>query len=270
MSAKSRVVAMAGGVILLVFLTAVTIVNGAGFSDKTLFDWLGVLVFPIVIAAGGFWLEQVQRRRDEQIQSLREEEEKQGALVQAYLEQMAELMVTYDLRASGSDTDMGVMARAATLNVLSQVNSFRKGVVIRFLYESRLINGNDPIIVLAGADLSQVFLQATFLRDAALSRTTLNDAELREADLSGADLAGAYMSGANLTAANLRDANLIYANLRDANLMYAYLGNADLTGADLRGANLRDANLRDANLRDANLQGRQPTGSGPRGSDAPH
>ena len=239
----ARVVAMAGGVILLILMIAVTLVNGAGFSGKTLFDWLGVLIFPIVISAGGFWLEQVQRRRDHQIQARREEEAKQEALVQTYLEQMRDLLVSQELASSPSGSEIRRWARAATLNVLEQVSSFRKGDVVRFLYASGLINAHDPIIDLAQADLSQTFLQATLLRDAALSGTTLDHAVLRQSDLSGGNLSNADLRGANLAEANLTNADLKTASLVDANLSNAALVGADFSTAGLRGANLQGANL---------------------------
>lgn len=66
-----------------------------------------------------------------------------------------------------------------------------KGSVVRFLFESGLINKDRVVLDLSGADLSG-------------------------ADLSGADLSMAILSGADLRRAILTEANLEHATLEDA------------------------------------------------------
>ncbi|MEM8720452.1 MAG: hypothetical protein AAGE84_14305 [Cyanobacteria bacterium P01_G01_bin.39] len=48
------------------------------------------------------------------------------------------------------------IARARTLAVLRALNGDRKGELIQFLYATQLIAGDEPIIDLSQADLSQV------------------------------------------------------------------------------------------------------------------
>ncbi len=94
---------------------------------------------------------------------------------------------------------------------IPRLDAERKGSVLQFLYESRLIGKGEPNIDLTGADLSG-------------------------ADLSGADLSGAKLNGVNLTEANLSQTRLSGADLSRANL----------SGAKLNGANLSEADLTDA------------------------
>ena len=108
------------------------------------------------------------------------------------------------------------VARVWTLTLLRRVNGERKGIVLRFLYESNLIQGSDPIVSLVEADLI--------------------GADLRGANLRGANLAEACLEGAGIEGSNLSG-----ADLRGAILAEACLEWTDLSGADLSGAALREA-----------------------------
>ena len=44
------------GTTVYIGITAVVLANGWGFSDKELFDWLDILIFPAVLALSVFWL----------------------------------------------------------------------------------------------------------------------------------------------------------------------------------------------------------------------
>jgi len=254
-----------------------------GFGDKTLWDWLQLLIVPIVLAVASFWFTLQQDTR----QQATEEQRAQDAALQAYLDKTGELMLKQDapLRESEEGDEVNTLARSRTLTVLSTLDGERKARVVLFLYESRLIIKDRPVLELRGADLSDAaFLGLANLSDASLQGVNLSNANLSGANLSGADLSGADLSGADLSNANLSNANLSGVNLGDAELSYAnlsganlsegehppgryvqgaYLGDANLEGADLSGADLRhayviegdSADLYDADLRGADLRG---------------
>jgi hypothetical protein len=151
------------------------------------------------------------------------------------------------------------VVRSRTLTVLNRLDGSRKGSVVQFLFEARLIRRDPPIIDLLGAnlagaclveaDLSGVYLRSVDLRGAVLTSseryyTNLIGATLSEADMSDADLRGVDLSSAHLGYAVLRS-----ADLRGTRLDNAYLSHANLTGADLSGANLSSVDLSWANLR---------------------
>jgi uncharacterized protein YjbI with pentapeptide repeats len=140
-----------------------------------------------------------------------EEQRAQDAALQAYLDQMSQLMLGGNLRDSEEDSEVRTLARARTRTVLARLDGQRKGRVVQFLYEASLIVREQPVV-------------------------SLSDVRLRGADLSHLDLSGADQSGADLS-----DADLSGAFLRDANLRETYLVETDLSDTDLSGANLRDA-----------------------------
>src|SRR5260221_990524 len=221
-----------------------------GFLKKNLWDWLQLLIIPVVLAIAGFWLSQIQKRREERITQGQKEVEQEVAtdnqretLLQAYIDKMSELLVEKQLHKSAHEDEIREIARVRTLTVLSRLDGPRKRSVLQFLHEASLIDKDKHIIDLHGADLS----------GAKLSGVNLCGADLRGAYLGSVDLSRATLDGATLSEEDLHHANLRGATLSEANLHGATLYGADLTGATLCGADLREADLRRANLSQANL-----------------
>lgn len=255
----------------LVWAIRIAIVVGAmvlisSAYDKSLWEWLELLVIPAVIAAGGLWFSEQQRQRELYIADQRAQDE----ALQAYLDQMSQLLSDKDrpLHVAPWSDRLSTVARARTLTVLPGLDENRKSRLLQFLVESTLVQGDKkkpPVINLTGADLRGVNLRGANLHGALLRGAKLDHARLRGADLGSANLARAALDGADLgnaylTEANLRDTYLVDANLRDAKLVGAdlregHLRNADLTSSDLRNANLRDARLRGADLHEARVTG---------------
>jgi uncharacterized protein YjbI with pentapeptide repeats len=229
---------------------------GEALGGKTVWDWLqllGVLAIPVVIAVGGWMFGAQQSAHQNKLEDQRAKNERQievqraqDAALQAYLDQMSQLMLGGDLRSSEEDSEVRTLARARTRTVLARLNSQRKGSVVQFLYEADLINKKHPVVSLSKVPLV----------DADLSGAELSGADLREADLRKANLSGANLSDADLSLADLRKANLSTATLGDADLDGAYLQLANLSRTNLLGADLRGgANLTGANLSEAELIG---------------
>jgi uncharacterized protein YjbI with pentapeptide repeats len=222
---------------------------------KTLWDWLQLFIVPLALAAIGLWFSAQQDAHQQEIEKDRaksdrhiEEQRAQDAALQAYLDQMSQLMLEGNLRRSKESSEVRTLARARTQTVLGRLNSRRKGSVVQFLYEASLINKENPVVGLSDVRLSGANLSHLVLSDANLSEANLNGAVLSDANLSEAILSEAKLEGAVLSDANLSDANLSDAHFEGADLSLANLPGADLSGAALKGATLRDAILRDANL----------------------
>ena len=265
----------------------------SGLSGKTSWEWLELLIVPLGLAIGAFYLENRVENRQERIAAERYEQERNIAdervnqsVLDGYLEKMQGLLLDRNLRKSPEDSEVWIVARAITTTAMRELGSERNGLLINFLHESNLINANN-LSTGGGRIESTNFLSQLKLSDANLSGVNLFNANLYGADLSGADLSGANLSGVNLNYASLidinlqetylsrsdlREADLSGADLRKANLGvdetdvlkidigYAprqsstNLSKADLRGADLRGADLRNADLRGADLRNADLR----------------
>jgi hypothetical protein len=169
----------------------------------TLWDWIKLLIVPAVIAGGGLWFnrqQQDRQREDEQRQQERgleiENQRAQDEALQAYLDQMSQLLIDNDLLSAQVGDASRSVARARTLTVLPTLDNRRKRSILQFLFEAGLIDKDSAIVDLKGAYLSR----------ANLSRTNLSEANLIGAYLSSADLSSADLFSAYLREADLRGA----------------------------------------------------------------
>ena len=222
-----------------------------GFGDKTLWDWLQLLIVPTVLAVGGFLFNRSERRNDQEIAS----QNTQDAALQAYIDHMTLLLIEHGLHSSALGDDVRAAARARTLTTLQGLDGGRKANLLQFLYESDLITRGRSVVSLSGADLSnaKLFRPTTSLRRFRMHLADLRDANLADADLRLAELVGCDLTHADLTEAEMRGVHLEHAALADATLFGANLTGAWLNHTDLKGANLRRTLLVQANLEDADL-----------------
>ena len=261
---------------------------------KTLWDWLQLLGIPVALAALAFFLNDSQSRRDQKREDRRaaqqlvtaQDVERENTL-RIYLAQMSDLMLSRRLLHSKRKADVREVARTATLTAVRRLDPERRGLVVRFLAEARLLHpiGSPRVRIasadltrtdLNGADLDAADLRGADLRSSDLRTAFLYQANLSHADLRGARFHGAYLTEAHLAGADLRrvdfhgvrlnGAHLSGATLTGANLTRAHLRHATFHGAFLRGANLRRAHLSAANLVRADLTGADLRGANLRGA----
>ncbi|SRR6266567_6550340 len=253
---------------------------------KTLWDWLQLLIIPLVLAVGGLWFSQVQKDREQKAAEQRAQTEReiagdnqQEATLQEYINKMSELLLVEELCKPTAKEEARKIARVRTLTVIPRLNGRRQGIVLQFLYEAQLINKGETVVDLSrvtliradlsGAGLSGAMLSEADLRKANLTGTNLTETDLSKANLREANLSGVILIRADLSFANLRGADLSFANLSKANLskadltaawpggwkrIYTNLSKANLSGADLTNAGLTEANLTGADLSQANLK----------------
>src|SRR5215216_325432 len=163
-----------------------------GIANMKVRDYLELLIVPAALALGVFWLNSRQDKRDQKAQADQveraldaENQRAQDAALEAYLEQMSQLLTDQErpLLWTQPDDNLSVVAWARTKTVLRRMGPERKGNVLRFVNEAGLINKHRPVFRLSGADLREADLQESFLK---------------YVNLHGADLRGATLTSANL------------------------------------------------------------------------
>ena len=114
-----------------------------GFPHKALWNWLQLLIVP----------GEHEMAVDDQ----------RATLLQAYLDRMSELLLSNQLRESNSTSEVRYIARARTLTALTGLDGSRKGSLIKFLYETSLINAEagSGIINLSAATLHEAHVGDT-------------------------------------------------------------------------------------------------------------
>jgi uncharacterized protein YjbI with pentapeptide repeats len=210
-----------------------------GFRGMTVRDWLQLLIVPLALVLIGFLFTMQQDARQQRTEDQRAQAERrlaeqsaQDEALQAYLDQLSDLLLEKDLRNSEEGSEVRTLARARTATVIQRLDAEGNRNVIRFLNEAGLTkNRRSSIRLLAGVDLQGAQLGGADLGSTDLSYTNLSDADL---------------SGANHLDSKLRGTDLSEADLSDAELKYAYLIEANLSNANLNGADLIEANLSNA------------------------
>jgi uncharacterized protein YjbI with pentapeptide repeats len=112
------------------------------------------------------------------------------------------------------------------------------------------IAGLNPLVNLAGGNLTGTDLAGVSLAKANFSHTNFRGANLTDIDLYEANLSKTNLKGADLSGAYIENANFQGADLYNASLALA-----NAIGADFRGANLVAVNLENTNLSLAQVVG---------------
>jgi uncharacterized protein YjbI with pentapeptide repeats len=228
---------------------------------KTAWDFLQLLIVPaiLVVIALAFNASQASRDRSREDRRIREDRalaqaERQDAILDAYLAKMSGLILDRDL-TSAKRSPVRQVARTATLTTLRRLDGSRRGEVVRFLYEARLLyqrghrftgNWGPPVINLEGADLRGVDLGDAVLRASVVTDPTRR--VMLTGDLRGAKFDGALLSrvdfgwggetnlrGASFKRASIGGTSFYAHDLQGGSFKEAFLDGVDFTGSDLRG-----------------------------------
>ena len=131
-----------------------------GFSDKTIWDWLEVVGVPItaVVIAGGFAIAaQLANDRAQQQREL-EIERARAANLSSYLEFMSQLVLRHELTESEEGSAVRAVANAQTFAALRILNGPRKGILLRFLHDAKLITKGKSRVSLGPAPISAALI----------------------------------------------------------------------------------------------------------------
>jgi hypothetical protein len=151
-------------------------------GGKTVWDWLQLLIVPIMLSLitvaftwqQGVRQQRIENSRAEQARKI-EEQRAQQATLQSYLDQMGTLLLDRGLDGAEEDSDVRRLARARTLVVLDALSSGRQNKVFRLLSETELIQAGTgdrpPIISLKYASLRNFeFAPPKILRPSSAAR----------------------------------------------------------------------------------------------------
>lgn len=242
--------------------------NAAGEIEppKTLWNWMELLIVPLVLAIGVWWLNRSEKSTERELAENRNLLEQkltvdrlQETALQNYFDRMSDLLLNSNLRKSKPEDEVRSIARSRTLSVLRSLDSNRKGTLIRFLYESGLIIIENTVIPLAGADFSfgsmayirlwETNLKKVNFTKADLTRAKLQKSDLTHAVLSESTLYHAYFILANLQGANLTKCNLIESDFTEAHLEFTLLSDSNMERSCFHKATLRLVNFSNCNLK---------------------
>jgi hypothetical protein len=202
----------------------------SGFQKKSFWDWLQLLIVPLMLAFGAFYLNYASETRDKQIA----EEGKQQELLKDYFSKMQTLILAEKTLPKSNNKPTGspsldqnqpklspesqAIARSLTLAVLDELDGPRKGKVITYLAESNLINKPNPEIKLDRANLQDLVLQDVDMNGVKIYKADMTKANLTDVSLINADLTLSIFSSATLQKVNFSGATLDKSNFYNTKL----------------------------------------------------
>ncbi|GCE60398.1 pentapeptide repeat-containing protein [Microcystis aeruginosa] len=234
----------------------------SGFQKKSFWDWLQLLIVPLMLAFGAFYLSYASETRDKQIAKDGEQQE----LLKDYFSKMQTLIVetkkSKDSQPKIVETKKSVettkskdsqpnpdgapllpefipIAEALTFAVLDQLDGKRKGKVITYLADSKLITANikdkdsKPVIDLKNANLKEIEIDNLDMNGQLIDKDTIQ---------------GVIIRGADMTNANLKKVYLTYSDLTGSDLSNATLTTVDLTGAKMESVKLIETDIKDITI----------------------
>lgn len=150
-------------------------------------------------------------------------------------------------------------ATARTQTTLRYLNPKYKGLLLEYLNNAELINGEKPIIALHSMDIEKANFKGILLKEvnfqyAKLYFSNFNYSILETADFSHAILVGANLTNAILTKANFQEVVMFRSDLTEAYLKKANFQEADLREVNFQEADLKGANFKQADITEANFQ----------------
>lgn len=233
-------------------------------KPRTVWDWVGLLGVASVVPIVGYLFARHQRKRDEAVAN----ERAQGEALQAFLDQMSNLMIDKKMKIPNKPNQKAVceVAQARTIAILLALDPDHKRSPLKLVYELGLITKDEPVVALINANLDRANLREVALHGACLRHVNLRGAELsganlRDSDLSEADLRGVQLANADLSSADLTDANFLpYNELSPAKLSLHNLKTEAIPSKrELRLTRLKPrtkaTNLNNTNLEGAILKG---------------
>ncbi|CCI22031.1 membrane hypothetical protein [Microcystis aeruginosa PCC 9809] len=230
----------------------------SGFQKKSFWDWLQLLIVPLMLALGAFYLNSAADFRDYQIA----QERKQQEILTDYFSKMQDLIVeTKKIKETSGykeshPKDQEVMllpefsstAQALTLSVLEQLDGKRKGKVITYLAESQLITitvdnnkpSTQPEIKLDGANLDDIELGNNGPRNSLnenemtiIDQIQIKNANMKRANLSGLRSRHSELRGSYLENASLKNVYFTGSTMTASRFINGQITDVDFTGVDL-------------------------------------
>jgi uncharacterized protein YjbI with pentapeptide repeats len=208
-----------------------------------------------MLAFGAFYLNYASGQRDNQLA----EERKQQEILKDYFSKMQTLILAEKTvqKSNNKPTDSPslnqyqpklspesqAIAKALTFAVLDELDGKRKGKVISYLADSKLII-EDPILKSKSEiNLEHANLKEIELRDVVMPFVKINNADMTKAKLTNVDLSNSDLADSNLSKATLKD-----VKLGDAEVYHVDFTETTLTDVDFSNTNLNNSNFDSATL----------------------
>jgi len=199
-----------------------------GVRAKTLWDWLDLLVIPVVLAVIAWLYKEHEKFKNKN----NEKTQRQNQALDDFIKIITDLNLNHGLATTSPKDGTKEIARSRVILILESIEGERKGEILQFLYESKLIDMN-PKLVLFGANFNKI--------------------QLSGIDLSEAEIRGAYFIDSDIQNVNIDNSIFIGCNFKNSNFSKSKVYKTDFSYSNLSGCLFNDMDLSSVNFEGANL-----------------
>lgn len=214
-----------------------------GPKSKTLWDWLDLLIIPIVLTIIAWLFKEFEKVKSDE----KEKSAQQSATCDNFIKIITELNLKHALATDKPKQGADKIARSRVNFVLNILDGDRKGLVLQFLYESELIN-KTPKILLNGANFKDSILDGIVLENSEIKGAYFHKASITSSNLNNSSFIGSDFSGADISNSEVGNTDLSYCNLSNGKIQ-----NMDLTSVNFEGANLNGTDLEGSTIKKEQL-----------------
>ena len=206
--------------------------------NKTLWDWLDLLLIPLIITLTGWYISRSEKNND----IAREKEKNQQNIRENYLKIITSLLLEHNLQNSEEGDVVRSVAKAHTTTFLRNADNTRRGIILQFLYESDLISEN-PIIDLLGVKLNSCHFDKIKLINIEITGAYFRECSFVKSNLENSIFCASNFSGSNLSYSNLKNVDFTYCDMIDTEIIGVDLRQAKIEGVDFTNANLKESTI---------------------------
>jgi len=220
--------------------------NWTGFGDreikvginpsKTLWDWLDLLLIPLIIAVAGWYFSKTEKKSEK----AREKEKNQQSIRENYLKTITSLLLEHNLKESKRGDEIRSVAKAYTTTFLINADNARKGIILQFLFESNLIS-EKPVIDLLGVNLSNSNFDKLKLINIEITGANFKNCNFRKSNLERSIFCTSDFSGSNLSYSNLKNVDFTYCDMIGTKIIGVDLRETNIDGVDFSKAILKES-----------------------------
>jgi hypothetical protein len=174
---------------------------GRVIEIKTAWDWMELLFIPLILLLVSVFIDWTAKRRDRVRQDIQNSYE----TLQKYMDLITELIKDNKFQDQAPE-NIKNLVYSRTLTTFETLDPKHKAYLLSFLKTSNLIQINNTIVSLKGANL----------RDALIHYLDLSEINLIGVDFRRAEFINVKLEGANLTEADLRKAKMFNCSLNNA------------------------------------------------------
>ncbi len=227
--------------------------SGEIVPRKTLWDWLELLIIPLVIFGLGYILNSNLKTRDE----INTSNNRRDELLRNYFSEYSKLPQNFP-DEEFFQFSVNIL-KAQTMSLLPRLDGERKGFLLQFLVESGLLNLQNTRLQLSRADFSGLNFDYIDIRDVNLHGNNFENSVIDKLTIHDSNFGSGFYRNVSFLGGTFYNTNFEYANFVNANLYQAKfikceVGIANFTKAFLRKSSFRNSRVFRANFTKANLK----------------